>query len=142
MQNITIKEVEQIAFSMARELLSYNEPIPDYASRFPNILESCLATPFQWFGGQSLYRGLISKSSMLFYLMVKNHPFLNGNKRIAITTLLVFLYLNNKWLFADLETFYQLALFVAESKAKDREIVMATIRVFIKKHIKTRPYST
>ena len=79
---------------------------------------------------------------MLFYLMVKNHPFLNGNKRIAITTLLVFLYLNNKWLFADLETFYQLALFVAESKAKDREIVMATIRVFIKKHIMMRPYST
>jgi death-on-curing protein len=140
--NITIKEVEQVAFSMAQELLAYDEPIPAYSTRYPGALESCLATPFQWFGGRSLYRGLASKSSTLFYLMVKNHPFLNGNKRIAITTLLVFLYLNNRWLYAELDEFYRFALFVAESNAKDKELVISTIKRFLKKHTKTRPCST
>ncbi|QQG42451.1 MAG: Fic family protein [Candidatus Giovannonibacteria bacterium] len=45
------------------------------------VLESCLATPFHSFGGKSAYKGLIGKASMLFYLLVKNHPFQNGNKR-------------------------------------------------------------
>jgi len=37
-----------------------------------------------------LYPTLVSKASFLFYLMIKNHPFQNGNKRIAITTLFTF----------------------------------------------------
>ncbi len=97
MQQITVKEVEYIAFSLAQEILSFNEPIPDFSTRFPNILESCLAVPFQRFTGKSLYPNLISKASILFYLLIKNHPFQNGNKRIAMTTLFYFLYKNKKW---------------------------------------------
>ena len=140
MQNITIKDVEHVAFSLARELMSYDEPIPDYSTRLPNVLESCIATPFQWFGGRSLYRGLISKSSLLFYLMVKNHPFLNGNKRIAITTLLVFLYINGNWLRAELEEFYDFSLRVAESRAEDKDLILVEIKRFIKDHL--RPMSS
>ena len=142
MQNITIKDVEQLAFTLARELMSYNEPIPDYSTRLPNVLESCVAAPFQWFGGRSLYRGLVSKSSILFYLMIKNHPFLNGNKRIAITTLLVFLYLNGKWLRAGLEDFYRFSLHVAESRAEDKERTVLEIRDFVKTHIRPRSSAT
>jgi len=84
MKIVTVKDVEYIAFKLAREMLSFDEPIPDFSTRFPNVLESCLAVPFQSFSGKSLYPTLISKAAMLFYLLIKNHPFQNGNKRIAI----------------------------------------------------------
>lgn len=142
MQNITISDVEQIAFTLAKELMSYDEPIPDYTTRFPNVLESCLATPFQWFAGRSLYRGLISKSSMLFYLMIKNHPFQNGNKRIAITTLLVFLYLNNTWLYVGIQDFYDFSTHIAASKAEDKPIVVLEIKKFIKEHVRSMSSAT
>jgi len=135
MQNITIADVEQVAFSLARKLMTYNEPIPDYSTRFPGILESCVATPFLGFGGRAFYRGLVSKSSILFYFMIKNHPFLNGNKRIAITTLLVFLYLNKKWLHAGLDEFYGFSIMVAESRAVEKDRVVKAIRKFINKNL-------
>jgi death-on-curing protein len=134
-KTINIKEVEYTAFRLAKELLAYNEPIPGFATRFPNILESCLATPFQRFSNRSLYPGLISKSSILFYLMLKNHPFLNGNKRIAMTTLLVFLYMNNKWIKADLQELYNFAVWVAASPPQFKDEVVKAIEKFLKSHI-------
>ena len=80
MEIITVQEVEFVAFRIAREQLSFDEPIPDFSTRFPNVLESCLVTPFMEFGGQSLYPSLPAKGSFLFYLMIKNHPFQNGSK--------------------------------------------------------------
>ena len=135
MKTINIKEVEYTAFRLAKELLAYDEPIPGFATRFPNILESCLATPFQRFSNRSLYPGLISKSSILFYLMLKNHPFLNGNKRIAMTTLLVFLYMNNKWIKADLQELYNFAVWVAASPPQFKDEVVKAIEKFLKSHI-------
>jgi death on curing protein len=134
-KEITFKDVEQIAFALARELLSFDEPIPDYSTRFPGILESCLAVPFQWFAGRPLYRGLVSKSSTLFYLMVKNHPFQNGNKRIALTTLLVLLMLNNRWLSVRIQEFYDFANSVASSSPEDKEPMILEIKKFIKQHL-------
>ena len=135
MKTITIKEVEYTAFRLAKELLAYDEPIPGFGTRFPNILESCLATPFQRFSSRSLYPGLIAKSSILFYLMLKNHPFQNGNKRIAMTTLLVFLYMNNKWIKADLQELYNFAVWVAASPPQFKDEVVKAIEKFLKSHI-------
>lgn len=127
MKTITVKEVEYVAFRLAKEMLAFNEPIPDFSTRFPNILESCLATPFQSFSGKSLYPTFIAKASILFYLMIKNHPFQNGNKRIAMTTLFVFLHKNKKWLKVDTQELYNFTVWIASSprKLKD-EAVMAT----------------
>lgn len=94
-KELNIKDVEYVAFRLAQELMSYNEPIPELGTRFPSKLGSCLETPFQTFG-KPLYRGLKEKAAMLFYIMVKNHPFENGNKRIAVMTLLLFLSRNRK----------------------------------------------
>ena len=135
MKTITILEVEYTAFRLAKELLAYDETIPGFGTRFPNILESCLATPFQRFSNRSLYPGLIAKSSILFYLMLKNHPFQNGNKRIAMTTLLVFLYMNNKWIKADLQELYNFAVWVASSPPQFKEEVVKAIEKFLKSHI-------
>ena len=135
MRVITIKEVEYLAFRLAKEHLSFNEPIPDFSTRFPNSLESCLVTPFQKFSGRFLYPSLISKASILFYLMIKNHPFQNSNKRIAITTLLVFLHENGKWFKIDNQSFYNFTVWVAQSPAEIKEEVVIGIEKFIQSHL-------
>ena len=135
MIEITVKHVEHIAFELARDKMTFNQPIPDFSTRFPNVLESCLAAPFQTFGGRSLKRGFIAKAAMLFYLMTKNHPFENGNKRIAMTTLFVFLHMNKKWLNVDAIELYRFAVWVASSPAKMNEEIAKVIEKFIKDHI-------
>jgi len=131
MQNITLRDTEYVAFSLAREMMSYDEPIPDYGTRFPGILESCIATPFMKFDGRYLYRTFLHKASMLFYLMIKNHPFQNGNKRIAVTTLLYFLHKNSKWIDVDNRDLYNFTIWVAQSPAELKEQVVEGIANYI-----------
>jgi death-on-curing family protein len=138
MKMVSVKEVEYIAFRLAKELLSFNEPIPDFVTRFPNILESCLATPFQSFSGKSLYSGFLSKASILFYLLIKNHPFQNGNKRIAMTTLFYFLYKNKKWLKVDTQELYNFTVWVSQSPPKVNHETVKAIEKFLKVHIVNR----
>ncbi|MBN1504566.1 MAG: type II toxin-antitoxin system death-on-curing family toxin [Candidatus Eisenbacteria bacterium] len=135
MRIITIAEVEYLAFRLAREHLSFDEPIPDFSTRFPNVLESCVLTPFQTFSGRSLYQTLVGKASILFYLMIKNHPFQNGNKRIAITTLLTFLDLNGRWLRVDPQELYNFTVWVAQSPPRLTEHVVPAIETFIRSHM-------
>ena len=135
METISVQEVEYIAHRLAQEMLTFDEPIPDFSSRFPNILESCLAVPFQSFSRKQLYPGLISKASILFYLLIKNHPFQNGNKRIAITTLFVFLYKNNKWIKVDTQELYNFAVWVAQSPAKVKDETVMAIERFLKTYL-------
>jgi len=135
MRQITIKEVEYIAFRLAKEHLSFDESIPDFATRYPNILESCLLTPFQKFSGKSLYPSLTAKAGILFYFMIKNHPFQNANKRIALTTLLVFLQKNDKWLKADIQMFYNFTVWVAQSPPQFKDQVVMAIEKFIQTHL-------
>lgn len=135
MEKLTVKEVEFIAFKLAQEILSFNEPIPDFSTRFPNVLESCLAAPFQTFSAKSLYSGLIEKAGILFYLMIKNHPFQNGNKRIAMTTLFVFLHKNKKWLKADTQELYNFTMWIAQSPPRFKEETVQAIGKFLKSHI-------
>ena len=135
MKTITIQEVEYIAFKLARKKFSFDEPIPDFSTRFPNALESCLAVPFQRFSGKSLYPTLVSKAAMLFYLLIKNHPFLNGNKRIAMTTLFVFLYRNGKWLKVDTQELYNFTVWVAQSPRTVKEETVKATEKFLKRHL-------
>ncbi|OGC03445.1 hypothetical protein A2276_00850 [candidate division WOR-1 bacterium RIFOXYA12_FULL_43_27] len=135
MKQLTVKEVEYLAYRLAKELLSYNEPIPDFGTRFPNILESCLATPFQSFGGKSLYPSLLAKASILLYLMIKNHPFQNENKRIAITTLLIFLFKNNKWLEVETKKLYDFTMHITTSLPEIKDETLLAIEKFLQIHL-------
>jgi death-on-curing family protein len=132
---ITIADVEYLAFRLAKEHLAFDEPIPDFSTRLPNVLESCVITPFQIFSGKTLYPTLVAKASILFYLMIKNHPFQNGNKRIAITTLLTFLFSNNKWLKADAQELYNFTVWVAQSPSEFKKQVVEAIHQFIGDHL-------
>ena len=135
MKFISIAEIEYLAFNLAKETMDFNEPIPAFSTRFPNILESCLGTPLQGFSGKSLYHGLISKAAVLFYLMVKNHPFQNGNKRIAMTTLFVLLHKNKKWLKVDNQELYNFATWVAASPARLKDETVKAVEKFIKAYL-------
>jgi death-on-curing family protein len=135
MKTISITEVKYIAFRLAQELLSFNEPIPEFGTRFPDRLEGCLAAPFQSFSGKSLYPDLVSRASILFYLMIKNHPFQNGNKRIAMTTLFVFLHKNGKWLKADVQELHNFTMWIAQSPPAAKDESVSAIEKFLKSHI-------
>jgi len=134
-KSITIAEVEYAAFHLAEKFMTWNEPIPNFGSRFPNILESCLNQPFVKFDKKDLYRGLVGKASILFYLMIKNHPFQNGNKRIAIMALLYFLHKNNKWLSINNMELYNFALNVSKSKTSSGKKIILHIQDLIEKHL-------
>ena len=135
MQTITVKIVEHLALKLAQEMLAFDEPIPDFTTRYPHRLESCLATPFQTFAKKSLYSSLVTKASILFYLMIKNHPFQNGNKRIAMTTLMVFLFLNKKWIKVDTQELYNFTVWIAQSPPKLKNEVVKAIEKFIKTYL-------
>jgi len=132
---ITLSDVEYLAFRLAKEHLSFDEPIPDFSTRFPNILESCVLTPFQTFSGKALYPSLVAKASVLLYLLIKNHPFQNGNKRIAITTLLVFLLFNGKWIRVNTQELYNFTVWVAQSPSSFKDQVVDAIQKFIRRHL-------
>ncbi len=62
--------------------------------RDEGLLESALKAPFQGYGEMDAYPSLQQKAARLCYGLVKNHPFLDGNKRIGAHVMLVFLALN------------------------------------------------
>lgn len=62
--------------------------------RDEGLLESVLAAPFQSFSGTDIYPSLQQKAARLGYGLVKNHAFIDGNKRIGAHVMLVFLALN------------------------------------------------
>ena len=134
-KSLTVAEVEYTAFKLAEEFMTWDEPIPDFGTRFPNTLEGCLEQPFIRFSQKDLYRGLVGKATILFYLMIKNHPFQNGNKRIAVMSLLYFLHKNGKWLDVGSVELYNVALGVAKSRPSSREKTVPHIHDVIQKHL-------
>ncbi|MBU0578286.1 type II toxin-antitoxin system death-on-curing family toxin [Patescibacteria group bacterium] len=139
-KKLTLKEVEYLAHSLAKKHMEWDEPIPKFSTRYPNKLESCLETPFMTFAKKVLYRGLATKAAILFYLLVKNHPFQNGNKRIAVTTLLVFLAKNKKWLNVGTQEFYNFAVWVAESPSILKDDTVKAVASFIRQNIADYEY--
>ncbi len=135
MKNITIKEVEEVAFTIAQQALAFDEPIPGFSTRFSNKLESCIAMPFMKYGGKDLYSGLLGKAAILLYLLIKNHPFQNGNKRVALTTTLIFLRKNGKWIQTTDDKFYNLLIWIAGSPSESKEATVEGIKEFLKNYM-------
>ncbi|MFH1867766.1 MAG: type II toxin-antitoxin system death-on-curing family toxin [Candidatus Omnitrophota bacterium] len=132
MARLSIEEVKYLSHVLAQERYNFDEPIPDFSTRYPNILESCIAVPFQTYDRRELYSAFIDKSAILFYLMIKNHPFQNGNKRVAVTTLLVFLAKHDKWIDVDIRTLYNFAVSVAGSKPSQKNKILKHVASFLK----------
>ncbi len=139
-KTLSLAEVEHVAHSLAQRLMEWDEPIPPFDTRFPTRLESCLKTPFQKFGGKSLYPRLEGKAAILFYLMIKNHPFQNGNKRVAVMTLLYFLAQNKRWFKVSNEQLYIFANGIAKGDPKNKDLVLKNTISFLRKYVVERDF--
>ena len=153
MAGITIECVEEIAYKYAKDRLEFaNQPIPPFEEREPGVLESCINSQYAGFGGEELHKTLFEKAAWIFYSMIKNHPFVNGNKRIALTTLLVMLFLNGDWRYIEENgknkyeakywwpkssnyELYMFAAWIAESPPELHKSVLKIILEFLHKNL-------
>lgn len=132
---LTLDDIKYVCYEYARAHLSYDEPIPSFDLRFPNKLETAISSPQMFISSNLAYPTLPEQAAVLFYEMIKLHPFLNGNKRIACVSLMTFLLLNNKWLKATWRELYDIAVTVAASNIENREGVLKLLNEFIKNSI-------
>lgn len=82
-----------------RQILMLHQHLVDETGGSPGLrdeglLDSARNAPFQTFGDTSAYPSLQQKAARLCYGLVKNHPFIDGNKRIGAHAMLVFLAVN------------------------------------------------
>lgn len=96
--------------------------------RDDDLLDSAINSPFQSFGGEELYPSIQAKAARIGYNIIKNHPFLDGNKRIGILAMMVFLDLNGIELKCTDEEVIDLGLGVASGKY-DAEYIIQWIIV-------------
>jgi death-on-curing protein len=81
-----------------------------------SALESALAQPQATFDGDELYPDLVAKAATLGYLIVANHPFIDGNKRVGHAAMEVFLVLNGREIEANVDDQERLILAVASGQ--------------------------
>ena len=91
--------------------------------RDDGLLESALNAPFQSFGNTDLYPSLLEKAARLGYGLIKNHPFVDGNKRIGTHTMLVFLAINHAELAYSDEELISLILGIAAGEYDDKHLL-------------------
>jgi len=104
-----------------------------YEVRNTGKLESSIKQPFQKIGGQDLYPTLISKAAMLYYFCIKNHPFEDGNKRMGIFSLIIFLAKNGYWLDTTNEELFDITVYTAASSMKDKDETVKRIENFVER---------
>ena len=86
--------------------------------REEGMLDSALNAPFQTFGGEDAYPSLQQKAARLCFGLVKNHPFVDGNKRIGMYVMLTFLEVNGVHLNCTNEDVVYAGLSVADGSMK------------------------
>ena len=102
-----------------------------------NGLESALAQPRMTFGGQELYPTIAEKVSALGFSLIRNHPFVDGNKRIGHAAMETFLVLNGYEIEASVNEQEQVILQVA-SGAMGREAFTEWLRAHIVPRVRKR----
>ncbi len=89
----------------------------DSGVRDPGLLESALAQPRATFGGEFLHKNFFEMAAAYLFHIVRNHPFLDGNKRTGAVAALVFLDLNGVEIDAPKGSVYEITLSVATGEA-------------------------
>ena len=105
--------------------------------RDENLLPSAVLAPQSTFGGRSPYADIVEVAAAYLFYICRNHPFLDGNKRTAMMTAIVFLRLNGIEPKPDSERWEKLMLDVAASKL-DRDQTTQRLRKLLKKLGKQR----
>ena len=116
--------------------LRFNEESSLFAVERDRGLESIIGNIYQSFAGKDIYKSIEEKGANFLYLIVKNHVFADGNKRIAATLFIYFLnfydilYKNGKQTI-DNNTLTALTLLIAESNPKEKEIIIDLVMNFL-----------
>ncbi|WP_090117970.1 type II toxin-antitoxin system death-on-curing family toxin [Cohnella sp. OV330] len=87
-----------------------------------SVLESTLGKAEITFDGQELYPGLTRKISVITYSLIKNHGFVDGNKRIGVAVMLLLLRINGLKVSYSQDELVQLGLGTAEGRYKEQDI--------------------
>ena len=110
-----------------------------FAHEKDDSFKSSIGQIYQTFGGEDLYPSVEEKAAMLLYLVVKNHSFSDGNKRIAAMLFLWFLN-NNHVLYAEDghkriadNTLVALTLMIAESRIEEKDVMVKVVVNLINK---------
>ena len=110
-----------------------------FANETDDSFKSSIGQIYQTFGGEDLYPSVEEKAAMLLYLVVKNHSFSDGNKRIAAMLFLWFLN-NNHVLYAEDghkriadNTLVALTLMIAESRTEEKDVMVKVVVNLINK---------
>lgn len=100
-------------------LLSYETLIEithgEYGIRDLSMLESSIENTFATFDQKELYPTIESKAAHIAYSIINNHPFIDGNKRMGIGTMLTFLFINETYIVATKDELVDLGLGIANS---------------------------
>lgn len=96
--------------------------------RDENLLDSAVNAPFQTFGGEYVYKTLEAKAARLGYSLVKNHPFVDGNKRIGMLAMLVFLEINGIELTCSDQDIIETGLKLAAGEMDDKQLLEWILR--------------
>lgn len=114
------------------DLLKFNETSDIFALERDKGLNSIINNIYQSFDGEDVYQTIEEKAANFLYLIVKNHAFIDGNKRIAATLFIYFLHfyniltIENKDVI-DNNTLAALTILIAESNPKEKNIMIGLI---------------
>lgn len=127
--NIDTRRIEYTECINIINKLRFNEESTLFAVERDKGLESIIGNLYQSFAGQDIYKSIEEKAANFLYLVVKNHVFADGNKRIAATLFIYFLnfygilYINGIQTI-DNNTLAALTLLIAESNPKEKEVII------------------
>ena len=116
--------------------LRFNEESSLFAVERDKGLESIIGNIYQSFAGQDIYKSIEEKGANFLYLIVKNHVFADGNKRIAATLFIYFLnyygilYKDGHQVI-DNNTLAALTLLIAESNPKEKDVIIDLVMNFL-----------
>lgn len=134
--NIDERKIEYSECIQIINKLKFNEESTLFAVERDKGLESIIGNIYQSFAGQDIYKSIEEKGANFLYLIVKNHVFADGNKRIAATLFIYFLnfygilYKDGKQTI-DNNTLTALTLLIAESNPKEKDVIIDLVMNFL-----------
>ena len=116
--------------------LRFREESSLFAVERDKGLESIIGNIYQSFAGQDIYKSIEEKAANFLYLIVKNHVFTDGNKRIAATLFIYFLNFydilyKNGMQTIDNNTLAALTLLIAESNPREKDVIIDLVMNFL-----------
>lgn len=91
--------------------------------RDEGLLDSALNAPFQAFDGVDVYKTVQAKAAKLGFFLVNNHPFVDGNKRIGILTMLILLGINGIEIKCTDDELIELGLGLADGSVNNENLL-------------------